>query len=185
MCHRILRKEMQAHLVATVQAGVMYSMPARLLSAEPLQKRLAEPQTERARVAERLPEHPCLDIESADVERNGSRVFFRLVSAKLGVKKVMRLPVGAGGEVSRGELVISLHRNLGTDAEPIVETRPASGDTHPDPGLVLGDVLGSIDDHEAELLQHRGQTIMWYVPDMHIEDGVAFESVSRVITAMV
>lgn len=118
----VLEQAMGEHLF-TKRAGssALFSAPRDAVNMSSLVTELDVPLTKRFRsVGPDVLDVPDIELPVASNKPESTRVCFRIVFT--GVRKVISVPVGAGGVIKKGSVAITLHReHLATDDAVVVE----------------------------------------------------------------
>ena len=160
---------MQQHMAKVMRTGVVYSCPKSVVRLDYLSDVLDEPATKRARTE--VGSAPWLQssVDAAGEEQAATGLdtllFFRLAFANAGKKKQMRIPVGVGGRVKQGDVMVTVHDAIaGASDSPIVSSRPAG--TISGPTCLLQDwSLGALPEIKTQLVEYASSETHWCIRD--------------------
>ena len=179
---------MQQHMAKVMRTGVVYSCPKSVVRLDSLSDVLDEPATKRARTE--VGSAPWLQssVDAAGEEQAatglGTLLFFRLAFANAGKKKQMRIPVGVGGRVKQGDVMVTVHDAIaGASESPIVSSRLAGAISGPT--FVLQDwSLGALPEIKTLLVEYASSETRWCFRD-RVSKRVSPATTRDILTCMV
>eukprot|EP00972_Heterocapsa_arctica_P019250 2840555-Heterocapsa_arctica.AAC.1 len=91
-------------------------------------------------------------------------MYIKFVLANMGAKKTLRMPVGAGGRVEKGRMLVTVHERLDADASGeavVVRARPTA--TSSDATFVVEGWMGGNNVMKQCLVSHREAGVRWTI----------------------
>ena len=95
------------------------------------------------------------------------------------------MPVGTGGRIAQDQVLISIHEVLSGIDSPVIQSRPSSTMSAPDPAFLLQDWCAEPSEVKDKFLVHDTRGLKWALHDFEPPAGLADGDVSRVLETFV